>query len=1099
MNAPGPVLWGAAAAMWLGLAITLIAADAPGDAAPKNAPFGPDTVLLNELENEYQPVPFSHAIHAEMAEMWDGCVTCHHRPPEPGAHGVSDDQPHTQAESDQIPSCKSCHPIGADNTDIRKPGLKGAYHRQCLNCHKAWSGENGCVICHEAKGNGHTSTPPTPGDIVGRMHPPIETPTTVDFIARYTPAPGPNVTFRHDEHVESYGLQCVHCHQRDTCSDCHSDDASEQRKHKPVEPAMSWQTSHGPCMTCHQSQACSHCHYADGDDAPPPFDHTITGQHLDDDHADLTCAQCHHNFDFTIDPTCGDSTCHGEGTFVSLPDDRPGPFVDTVRDERASKTWASLHPRPLRAEGMIADSHLIARPGDRQVRVPQRTGDTPLPPMPQTGDQTCVTAECHVAVKSYTHVHGPVNVNACDVCHELVDEEAHEFTVLREGKELCTYCHEFQTGDAPLVHEPVKTEQCLGCHNPHGGPTRHMTREASIAQMCGRCHEPVTPHLAFLHTPVRDGECVSCHSPHGSQLPNLLDLAGADLCLACHDNFATQLTEASFTHKAMDEQCTACHGSHGGSEAMSLKEPAPQLCFTCHDETRQQVMGAAVSHDTAVMQGQSCLNCHTPHGGNLAALMRDEPAELCLDCHVEPIDANGRTVASLASLDDPAVHAHGPIADGQCSGCHQPHGSAHRDLLTKPYEQDLYREFSIDQYAFCFQCHDPMLAIQPAEEGQPTTSFRNGALNLHAVHVNDRWGRACFACHETHGSTNPRLMRTSMQFREWQAPIGFQPTDTGGYCASGCHTPFSYDRDNPVPLDDQINRDAPPMIRVRHDTGDAINITLTDVAGSPLSIPDDGHVTVVIAMRGDEHRPDRAAAPLAGALEANPDLPVVLLVVGPDAAAQGQSIMASHDVDWRLVADEDHAVSRELQVRAWPTVLLIRPDGREMARIGGTPVAAAIRLRGYLDALAGSPAHPAVTTITDRAARDAAWYLDLATQLRKQGDTPRAEQVLSEALKLHPDRDELKLALAEAKLQLDRPDAALEQIATVPRSAAADVLAARALIAMGRWDEAAPLVAAVLAAAPDHRDALFLQGRLREHAGDWQQAAEAYRRANPAP
>jgi predicted CXXCH cytochrome family protein len=1002
-----------------------------------------------------------------MAEMWDGCVTCHHRPPEPGSHSNGDSFDHTQDESDQIPACKSCHPAGGDNSNIRKPGLKGAYHRQCLNCHKAWTGENGCVICHEAKSNGHAPTLPTPGDIVGRMHPPIETPDVTSFVARYTPAPGPNVTFRHNEHVQRYGLKCVHCHQRDTCADCHSDDAAERRKHRPVEPAMSWRASHGPCMTCHQNQSCAHCHH-EADDAPPPFDHALTGQQLDDDHAALTCAQCHHGFDFTIDPTCGDSACHGEGKIVALPNDRPGPFVDFVRDEVTAKTWASLRPRPLRPESMIADSHLISKPGDRQVRAPRRDDAAPPPTLPQAGDESCVTAECHVAVKSYDHVHGPVNVDACGVCHTITDEENHTFALLREGKQLCTYCHEFTTADAPLVHAPVAEEQCLGCHNPHGGPTRHLTREASIAQMCGRCHEPVTPHLAFLHTPVRDGYCISCHSPHGSQLPNLLDVAGSDLCLACHDGFNQQLNEAAFTHKAMDDQCTACHGPHGGSAAMALKDAAPQLCFDCHDETRHQVMGAKVSHDTAVMKDRACLNCHTPHGGNLAALMRDQPAGLCLDCHVEPIDHAGRTIASRA-------------------------------LLTEPYEPDLYRAFSIDQYAFCFQCHDPLLAIQTDDGHKPTTAFRNGTLNLHAVHVNDRWGRACFACHETHGSTSPRLMRASIQFREWQAPIGYRMTDSGGYCASGCHVPFNYDRDNPVPLDDQFNRDAPPVIRVRHDADEGLNLTLSDLDGEPLSIPAGESVTVVIALRSDERKPDRTLAPLVGALDANAELPVVVLMVGPDAAEQGRLLIESQGTDWRVVADEAMTVSHQLRIVAWPSVLLVRPDGKELARIGGTPVAVAIRLRGYLDALSGTPPHPAANTITDSLDRDAAWYLDLAAQLHRQNNPRQAEQVLIEAVKLHPDRDALKLALAETYLQQDRADYALERLAALPRSERADVLAARALIALDRWDEAAPLIAGVLAAQPDHREALFLQGRLHERAGDWRAAAEAYRRANPLP
>ena len=33
--------------------------------------------------------------------------------------------------------------------DLRQPSLKGAYHRQCINCHLDWSHENACGFCHE--------------------------------------------------------------------------------------------------------------------------------------------------------------------------------------------------------------------------------------------------------------------------------------------------------------------------------------------------------------------------------------------------------------------------------------------------------------------------------------------------------------------------------------------------------------------------------------------------------------------------------------------------------------------------------------------------------------------------------------------------------------------------------------------------------------------------------------------------------------------------------------------------------------------------------------------------------------------------------------
>jgi len=133
---------------------------------------GPSVVILNELENVYLPVPFDHAGHAEMAQMSGGCVTCHHHSPGDSEH----------------PACKTCHEAGAKNNDIAKPGLKGAYHRQCISCHREWSGESGCNACHQPKtaslGVARAESP-TPDDVMGRMHPPIPEPDQEIYTTAY--------------------------------------------------------------------------------------------------------------------------------------------------------------------------------------------------------------------------------------------------------------------------------------------------------------------------------------------------------------------------------------------------------------------------------------------------------------------------------------------------------------------------------------------------------------------------------------------------------------------------------------------------------------------------------------------------------------------------------------------------------------------------------------------------------------------------------------------------------------------------------------------------------------------------------------------------
>jgi hypothetical protein len=301
-------------------------------AAAKDMPpeAGPDVVILRELENTYEAVPFEHREHAKMAQMWYGCVTCHHRSPEPtrpaaGAAPVPA-KDRTQEAAARIPACKSCHPVFAADADIHMPSLKGAYHRQCLNCHQEWMHENACVVCHKPREDAEAgAADPAPDDIVGRMHPPIPEPRSKLYKTRFTPADGGNVLFRHEEHTVAFGIKCINCHHRDNCAHCHSP-TGDTSAEKPLRPGMTWDESHGPCMGCHRENHCRHCHYKDGRAAPAAFDHAALGQGLDEDHAKLACEQCHPDLKLTAEPSCGEAACHKDRK-IDYPTQRPGPVT----------------------------------------------------------------------------------------------------------------------------------------------------------------------------------------------------------------------------------------------------------------------------------------------------------------------------------------------------------------------------------------------------------------------------------------------------------------------------------------------------------------------------------------------------------------------------------------------------------------------------------------------------------------------------------------------------------------------------------------------------------------------------------------------------
>jgi hypothetical protein len=159
---------------------------------------GPDVVLIGELANLYDPVPFSHGLHAQMSDMIGGCENCHHYS-EPGG---------------RIPPCRECHDPDKTEVDLKMPSLKGAYHRQCMNCHLDWSHDKACSFCHKEHEEG-MPIPDDPSDIVGVEHHPLIK-ATDSYFYETTYEKGPIVSFHHTDHVDQFGLDCVDCHSGDS-------------------------------------------------------------------------------------------------------------------------------------------------------------------------------------------------------------------------------------------------------------------------------------------------------------------------------------------------------------------------------------------------------------------------------------------------------------------------------------------------------------------------------------------------------------------------------------------------------------------------------------------------------------------------------------------------------------------------------------------------------------------------------------------------------------------------------------------------------------------------------------------------------------------
>jgi hypothetical protein len=298
---------------------------------------------MDFLENLYDPVIFNHRLHAEMAELSVGCVACHHHTPTASSH----------------PSCRECHRIKSNSQQTDMLGLKGAYHRQCMDCHREWSGQDDCEICHRVKGEKKEREPVyAAGTYRQCKEPDQRTYETTHQPARY-------VTFFHGNHARHYGLACSECHREEPCVACHYQGrkpiavvkaAADVMHHKcsachdiqsqrlcdkcHLEKASTifsharatgWDLGHYhgmlTCASCHPSGrrisrldgTCDGCHKGWNTET---FDHAAIGLALDEDHADNDCTDCHLDRQFEKPPTCLE--CHDEKQY---PKDVPGKRV----------------------------------------------------------------------------------------------------------------------------------------------------------------------------------------------------------------------------------------------------------------------------------------------------------------------------------------------------------------------------------------------------------------------------------------------------------------------------------------------------------------------------------------------------------------------------------------------------------------------------------------------------------------------------------------------------------------------------------------------------------------------------------------------------
>lgn len=183
----------------------------------------------------------------------------------------------------------------------------------------------------------------------------------------------------------------------------------------------------------------------------------------------------------------------------------------------------------------------------------------------------------------------------------------------------------------------------------------------------------------------------------------------------------------------------------------------PEVCLECHPGIGDEFK---VKHVHTAFANGECSGCHNPHASKHAGLLAADGRVLCLNCHQD--------MGAASAL----AYPHPPVANGDCLGCHEPHASAHAGQLKLAME------------ATCITCHAPV------------AEWKTRAVVHAPVAAGD-----CRTCHQPHGSALPGMLGKAvpgMCFDCHESGAAFTKVhggrDISGSDCVACHDPHASDQ-----------------------------------------------------------------------------------------------------------------------------------------------------------------------------------------------------------------------------------------------------------------------------------------------------------------
>lgn len=221
-------------------------------------------------------------------------------------------------------------------------------------------------------------------------------------------------------------------------------------------------------------------------------------------------------------------------------------------------------------------------------------------------------------------------------------------------------------------------------------------------------------------------ECSGCHTeklPAGAVIDKVRYGQFSPECYSCHSNMVTGSEWRHFPSSAL--LCRTCHQSAADAKQMVVPTGKVEgLCFDCHVNNKKW---SSMTHIHGPVGTGDCTICHDPHGsGSEFQLWADGKGRLCVVCHDEMkkfIDSGQRN-----------LEVHGIMNAQGCGACHSPHATNFRFQLFGEIND------------LCVSCH---VALAGVTQGHPV---QNHPVKGKSDPRRAGYPFTCTSCHNPHGS-----------------------------------------------------------------------------------------------------------------------------------------------------------------------------------------------------------------------------------------------------------------------------------------------------------------------------------------------------------